>query len=82
MKIDLCAILLALSIGGIGTAYAGEGDDPIANTHFTALPSVIAEAAMQHGQAFAATTNGTAVYATQQSTSSAFPSNPNEGVGG
>lgn len=51
------AALLALSIGGIGTAYAGDGEGPIANTQFT----LIAQASGQKGSVVTAMTNGTAV---------------------
>jgi hypothetical protein len=82
MKLNFCAALLALSIGSIGIAWAGEGEAPIANSSFTVLPGVIAEAAVQNGQAVATTSSGTMVYTTQQRTDSAFPWNPNQGVGG
>jgi hypothetical protein len=35
VKLDLYATLLAMSVGGIGTACAGDGEGPIANTRFT-----------------------------------------------
>lgn len=84
MKIMICAALLALSIGSIGTAYAGDGQGPIANTQFNELPGVIARAQVQDNRSFAATQSGsgTALFVTQQQSSSAFPWNPNEGVGG
>ena len=82
MKTILCTAMLALSIGSFGIAYADEGEGPIANTRFTMLPDVIAQAAVPNGHDVAATRNGTAVFTTQQRTNSAFPWNPNEGVGG
>jgi uncharacterized membrane-anchored protein len=83
MKIMIRAALLVMSIGSIGTAYAGDGEGPVANTQFNELPSVIAQAPVQNNRAYAATQNGsgTALFVTHQE-SSAFPWNPNEGVGG
>lgn len=84
MKIMLRAALVAMSIGSIGTAYAGDGEGPVANSQFTEIPNVIAQAPVQSDQAIAAVrgNSGVAVFTTQQHTSSAFPWNPNEGVGG
>ena len=83
MKIMLRTALAALSIASIGTAYAGEGEGPAANTRFTALPDVIAQAPVQSSQAVAEARNqsGTAIYVARQQSTSAFPWNPNEGVG-
>ncbi len=84
MKIMIRAALLAMSVGSIGSAYAGDGQGPIANTQFNELPGVIAMAPVQSDRAVAATQNGsvTALFVTHQQSSSAFPWNPNEGVGG
>jgi hypothetical protein len=84
MKIMIRAALLAVSIGSIGTAYAGDGQGPIANTQFTQLPGVVAHAQVQENRAVAAAQNGsgTGLFVTHQQSSSAFPWNPNEGVGG
>ena len=84
MKIMIRAALLAVSIGSIGTAYAGEGQGPVPNTEFTQFPGVIAQAPVQSNRAIAATENGagTSLFATQQQGSSAFPWNPNAGGGG
>ncbi len=83
MKLLIRAALLAASIGSIGTAYAGDGEGPVANTQFNELPNVIAQAPVQSDRAIAATQNrsGTALFVTQQRATSAFPWNPNEGVG-
>ena len=54
MKLLIRAALLAVSIGSIGSAYAGDGEGPIANTQFNELPNVIAEAPVQSDRAFAA----------------------------
>jgi hypothetical protein len=84
MKILLRAALVAISLGTMGTAYADEGDGPIANTQFTEFPNVIAQAPVQSNRAIAGIQNGSAasVFVTQQHSTSAFPWNPNEGVGG
>ncbi len=83
MKIMLRAAIMAVSLASIGTAYAGDGGGPIANTQFNELPGVIAQAQVQNNQAVAAAQNGSGVtaFVTQQQTTSAFPWNPNEGVG-
>jgi hypothetical protein len=84
MKIMIRAALLAMSIGSIGTAYAGDGQGPIPNTEFNQFPGVIAQAPGQSNRAIAATQggSGTSLFVTHQQSSSAFPWNPNEGVGG
>ena len=84
MKIMIRAALLAMSIGSIGTAYAGDGQGPIPNTEFNQFPGVIAQAPGQNNRAIAGTQSepGTSLFVTQQKGSSAFPGNPNEGVGG
>ncbi len=48
MKIMLRAAITALSISCIGSAYAGDG--PAANTQFTEIPGVVAQAPVQNGQ--------------------------------
>ena len=48
MKIMLRAAFAALSIASIGTAYADGGDGPIANTQFTEIPGVIAQAPVRN----------------------------------
>lgn len=84
MKIMIRAALLAMSIGSIGTAYAGDGQGPIPNTEFTQFPGVIAQAPGQSNRAIAGTQSGsgTSVFVTHQQNNSTFPWNPNEGVGG
>lgn len=84
MKIMIRAALLAMSIGSIGTAYAGDGEGPIPNTEFTQFPGVIAQAPGQSDRAFAGTQNGsgTSVFVTHQQSNPAYPWHPNEGVGG
>jgi hypothetical protein len=58
MKLLLRAALLAASIGSIGPAYADGGDGPTANTFFTELPGVIAQAPTQDNHAYAANKSG------------------------
>ena len=84
MKYMIRAAILAVSIGSMGTAYAGDGQGPIANTQFNQLPGVIAQTQVDNNRAVAATQNGsgTALFVTHQQSNSAFPWNPNEGVGG
>jgi hypothetical protein len=84
MKIMIRAAMLAVSIASIGTAYAGDGQGPVPNTEFNQFSGVIAQAPVQSDRAFAATQSGsgTSLFVTHQQSSSAFPWNPNEGVGG
>ena len=60
MKIMLRAAIAALSIASIGPAFAGDGDVPQANTLFTELPGVIAQAPAQN-PSVATAQNGQAV---------------------
>ena len=55
MRMHLAA-LAALSIVGIGIAFAGEGGDVFGD--FTSLPGVIGQAPMQNAAALATTQNG------------------------
>ena len=48
MKTMFLAAAAALSLG-IGSAYAGEGEGTIANTQFTSIPGVVAQAPAQGG---------------------------------
>ena len=47
MKIMLRAAIAALSIASIGSAIAGEGEGTVANTQFTEVPGVVAQADVQ-----------------------------------
>ncbi len=47
MRTMLLAATAALSLG-IGAAYAGEGETPVANTQFTEIPGVVAQAPVQN----------------------------------
>jgi hypothetical protein len=42
MKSMFLAAAVVLGIG-IGTAYAGDGDEPLVNTYFTELPGIVAQ---------------------------------------
>ncbi|HME27950.1 MAG TPA: hypothetical protein VKI44_42630 [Acetobacteraceae bacterium] len=71
MKTMLLAAAAALSLG-IGSAYAGDGDIPQADTFFTELPGVIAQAPAQNAPSVATAQNGLAVRA--------YVSNANRGT--
>ncbi len=82
MKTMLLAAAAALSLG-IGSAYAGDGEGPHANTLFTSLPGVIAQAPVQNAPAVATAQNGQAIhtYVTQSSRGTwLFPPNSNQGA--
>jgi hypothetical protein len=83
MKTMLLAAAAALSLG-ISAAYADGGDGPIANTRFTELPRVIAQAPVQNAPAIATARNGQAIgtYVTNSSHGTwLFPPNQNQGNG-
>ena len=81
MNIMLRAAILALSIASIGTAYAGDGDGPAANTQFTEIPGVLAQASVQSNSAVAQNGAGTMAYVTNQhGTVSLFQANQNQGA--
>ncbi len=46
MKTMMLAAAAVLSLG-VGSAFAGEGDGTVANTFFTSLPGVVAQAPSQ-----------------------------------
>ena len=52
MKTMLLAAAAALSLG-VGSAYAEGGDTPAANTFFTELPGVVAQAEVPNAPAYA-----------------------------
>jgi hypothetical protein len=52
MKTMLLAAAAALSLG-VGSAYADGGDGTIANTQFTELPGVVAQAQVPNAPAYA-----------------------------
>jgi hypothetical protein len=65
MKIMLRAAIAAISIGTIGSAYAyaGEGEGTAANTLFTEIPGVVAQAPVQNAPLVATAQNGQATHA-------------------
>jgi hypothetical protein len=72
--------LLSLSAG---VAYAGDADAPAANTLFTQIPGVIAQAPVQNAPAVATAQNGQAVhvYATRSNQGTwLFQGGHNEGA--
>ena len=62
MKTMFLAAAAALSLG-VGAAYAGDGDGTVANTYFTSLPGVVAQAPAQNAPSVATAQNGQAVHA-------------------
>lgn len=82
MKIMLRAAIAALSIASIGSAIAGEGEGTVANTQFTEVPGVVAQADVQNAPPVATAQNGQAVqtYVTQSSRGTwLFAPNANQG---
>ncbi|HSZ91084.1 MAG TPA: hypothetical protein VK822_17125 [Acetobacteraceae bacterium] len=85
MKTTILATAAVLALG-VGSAFAGDGDGPAANTTFTQLPGVIAQA--QVGQAPSAyarnqvTGKPTAAFVTTSRSSGTwlFAPNPNQGA--
>ena len=69
MRIMLRAAMAAVSIASVGSAQAGESDGGVANTLFTSLPGVIAQAPVQHAPTVGTAQNDQAVhvYVTQSS---------------
>jgi hypothetical protein len=53
MKIMLRAAIAALSFASIGPAMADGGDTPAANTFFTELPGVVAQAQVPNAPTYA-----------------------------
>jgi hypothetical protein len=62
MKTTILAAATMLSLG-IGSAYAGDGDVPQADTFFTELPGVIAQAPVQQAPLVATAQVGQATQA-------------------
>jgi hypothetical protein len=90
MKTMLLAAAAVLSLG-VGSAYADGGDTPAANTFFTELPGVVAQAQVPNAPAYAQNgqaqtqqaQNGQGVhtYVTQSSHGTwLFAPNPNAGA--
>jgi hypothetical protein len=84
MKTMMLAAVAALTVGA-GTAFAEGGDGPVANTQFSELPGVIAQAQTGNARALAQTRtgNGTTLFVTgSHPVAQPFPWNLNEGGGG
>ena len=84
MKTMMIAAAAVLSLG-MSTAFADGGDGPVANTQFTQLAGVIAQAQTNNSTAIAQSPkgDGTALFVTgSHPVAQPFPWNPNEGVGG
>jgi hypothetical protein len=84
MKIMLRAAIAALSIASIGSAYADGGQGPVANSYFTELPGVIAQAPVQNAPSIATARNGQAIgtYVTNSNHGTwLFAPNQNQGNG-
>lgn len=84
MKTMILAAAAVLSLG-TGAAFADGGEGPAVNTQFTSLPGVVAQANVTAPSAVAQLpqAHGPAAFVTlQRHTVTAFPWNPNEGVGG
>ncbi len=81
MKTMILAAAAALSLG-VGSAYAGDGEGPAANTQFTEIPGVVAQAQVPNAPAVATAQNGRAVstFVTQSNHGTwLFAPNPNQG---
>ena len=92
MKTMLLAAAAALSLG-VGSAYADGGDGTIANTQFTELPGVVAQAQVPNAPVYAQNrpaqtqeaqngqgAHGYGIYSTQSSHGTwLFPPNANQG---
>jgi hypothetical protein len=61
MRIMLRAAMAALSIASIGSAYADGGDGIVANTEFTEIPGVVAQAPVPNVPLVATVQDGQAV---------------------
>lgn len=72
MKTMLLAAAAALTLG-VGSAYAGDGEGPVANTQFTEIPNVIAQAPVQDNHAYATNQSGSAYASQQQRPTVVFP---------
>lgn len=85
MKTMILATAAVLALG-VGSAFAGDGDGPAANTTFTQLPGVIAQAQIgQTPSAYArnqATSKPTAAFVTTSRSSGTWllVPNPNQGA--
>ena len=88
MRIILLAAAAGLSLAASTAAYADGGDGPVANSFFTELPGVVAQADVPNATAYAQNRhvqaqNGQSVpvYATQSSRGTwLYQANPNQGA--
>jgi hypothetical protein len=83
MKIMLRAAIAAASIASIGSAIAGEGEGTVANTQFTEIPGVVAQATVPNAPSIATARNGETVqaYVTKSSHGTwLFAPNANQGA--
>lgn len=83
MKTMILATAAVLGLG-VGSAYAGEGDGTVANTWFTELPGVVAQAPLQTPSAVArnqATGAPTAAFVTNSHSSGTWLFQPYQGNG-
>jgi len=85
MKTMMLAAVAAMTLTlGAGVALADSGDGPVANSQFTELPGVIAQAQTENTSALAQSRKGnsTTLFVTgSHPVAQPFPWNPNEGVG-
>ena len=82
MKTTLRIALMASSIASISPAIAGEGGGAVANTFFTSLPGVIAQAPLPTLSPHAVAANqgnATAAYVTSSRSAASLFSNHYEG---
>jgi hypothetical protein len=84
MKTIMIATAAVLSLG-VASAFAGDGEGPVANSYFTEIPGVIAQAPVQQApSAVARNQTGaapTAAFATTHSTGTwLFAPNGNQGA--
>ncbi len=82
MKITLRAAVAAIGLASVPPAFAGDSDGPVANSFFTELPGVIAQAPVQNAPAVATAQLGRALqaYVTQSRNGTwLFQPNGNQG---
>ena len=72
MKIMLRAALAAVSIASIGPAFAESEGGTVANSYFTSIPGVVAQAPAQNAPAVATAQTGQGVHA--------YVANSNHGI--
>ena len=81
MKTLLLAATAGLSLVAATAAYADGGDGPVANTFFTQLPGVVAQADVPNAPAYAQNGQGVHAYVTQSKPGTwLFAPNANQGA--